>query len=283
MADVGPVLMDGAMGTLLWQLAQEAGVERKPVWTYNIDHPDLVRQAHRCYLEAGSELILANTFGANRLAVMRGEMQVSDVIRTGMRLAGETAGAYGARAALDLGPLTELLEPYGDLEAETCAGLYREMVDTGLEAGADCVVLETFMDLEMLRIAAEQALGRGVPVLCAMTFEAGGRTLMGNTVEQVAEALEPMGVAAVGVNCSLGPAQALPLLRRLRTCTRLPLLFKPNAGLPSALPGGLGESCTAEQFACEMAPALELAQYVGGCCGCDEAFIRALKEKLDRP
>ena len=210
MADVGPVLMDGAMGTLLWQLAQEAGVERKPVWTYNIDHPDLVRQAHRCYLEAGSELILANTFGANRLAVMRGEMQVSDVIRTGMRLAGETAGAYGARAALDLGPLTELLEPYGDLEAETCAGLYREMVDTGLEAGADCVVLETFMDLEMLRIAAEQALGRGVPVLCAMTFEAGGRTLMGNTVEQVAEALEPMGVAAVGVNCSLGPAQALP-------------------------------------------------------------------------
>lgn len=282
MTDERPVLMDGAMGTLLWQLAQDAGIGRSPVWSYNIDHPDLVRQAHRRYLEAGSRLILANTFGANRPAVASRGMQVRDVVCTGMRLAKEAAGAYGARAALDLGPLTELLEPYGDLEAEECAALYREMLDAGLAAGADCVVLETFMDLEMLRIAAEQALGRGVPVLCAMTFEPGGHTLMGNTAEQIAETLEPMGVTAVGVNCSLGPAQALPLLRRFRACTRLPLLFKPNAGLPPVCPGSPGSAYTAQQFACEMAPALELAQYVGGCCGGDETFIRALKEKLDR-
>ena len=278
-----PILLDGAAGTTLWELAEKAGVPRKPVWLYNMEHPELVVEMHKRFVEAGSQLILANTFEANGPAVQRSSgYQAPEVIRTAIGLARQAAGGRDVKVALDLGPLTMLLEPYGDLEEDECTAIYDELMAAGAEAGADCVVLETFMDVSMMALAAAAGKRHGLPVFCSMTFEKGGRTMMGNTVQQIVDTLTPVGVDAVGMNCSLGPAEALSVIREFHEKTDLPLFYKPNAGKPELnADGSFVKPYTAEQFAAEIAPALELVSYVGGCCGCDAGYVRALKALLD--
>ncbi len=274
----GPVLMDGAMGTTIWERVED----KKLVWAYNLENPDVVRGLHREYIAAGSEIILANTFGANALAVERASAySVKEVVSAGIRIAREAAAGTGAKVALSAGPLPQLLEPYGDLTGEEAEKLYREQIGSGMEEGPDLILLETFMDVEMLRAAAAVAKGYGVPVFCTMTFEGAGRTIMGNSVQDMIDALTPMGIDAIGMNCSLGPDMALPIIREFAEKTDLPLIFKPNAGKPVLSADGRTESpYTAERFAGEVLPALDFAAYIGGCCGSDPAYIRALREKL---
>jgi hypothetical protein len=183
---------------------------------------------------------------------------------------------------LSFGPLSVLLEPFGDLEENECDAIYTEMIDAGVAAGADCVILETFMDVEMMRIAAQAAKRHNVPVLCSMTFEGGGRTMMGNTVQQIVDTLTPLGINAIGMNCSLGPAEAMTVIRQFHEATDLPLFFKPNSGKPVITPDGQEIApYTEEHFAQEVAPALEFVRYIGGCCGCDDTYIRALKRLME--
>ncbi len=273
------LLLDGAQGTRLWELAEKAGVKRESVWKYNIEHPELVAAVCREYAEAGSQIICANTFSANRPSVKReSSYTVADVVRAGVEIAKKTLAGTDVRVALDIGPLPELLEPYGDLEEDEAAEIFDEMLAAGVEAGANLIFFETFMDMEMMRVAAETAKKYALPIVCSLSFEKSGRTMMGNRVEDVVETLAPLGIDAIGLNCSLGPDQAVPVIRAFRACTDLPLFFKPNAGLP--LPGQLTAGETPETFAAEVEPVLDIVSYVGGCCGTNPDFIREIAKKI---
>ena len=273
-----PVLLDGAVGTSLWEKAERDGIAQDPVWTYNITHPQIVRELTKEYLDAGSQIILTNTFGANGPAVARSsKFTAPAVVRAGVRLGREAIGDK-AKLCLAAGPLMALLEPYGDMEEDECREIYEEMLGAGMEEKPDCIMLMTFMDLEMMRIAASVAKQYDVPVYCTMTFEKVGRTLMGNSVQEIIDTLAPLQIDGIGMNCSLGPDLALPIIREFAEKTDLPLVFKPNAGKPIVAPGGeVTKAYDAETFARDVAPALDFVSYIGGCCGCNPEYIKALK------
>ncbi len=277
-----PILLDGAVGTSLWAIAEENGVKKDPVWIYNMTHPEFVDRLVREYVDAGAKIILANTFGANGPMVRRvSKYDPAEVVKAGVRITKQAVGDSGIPVALSAGPLAELMEPWGDLTEEEVAGIYREMLDAGMSEGADCIVLQTFIDLDMMRVAASVALTYGVPVYCMMTFEKVGKTMMGNSVQDVIDTLEPMGVSGLGLNCSIGPDLALPIIREFREKTSAKVFFKPNAGLPKTdAAGKTTVAYTAERFAEEIAPALDYVDYVGGCCGCDASYVRAIGKLL---
>ncbi len=270
------ILLDGAVGTSIWEKTED----KLPVWNYNLRNPAAVRELADEYIAAGARIILANTFGANGPAVRyASDYTVEEVVSAGVRIAREAAAGTGVQVALSAGPLTQLLEPYGRLKRAEVRQIYQEMLGAGMAEHPDLIMLQTFMDVEMMRIAAEAAMECGVPVFCTMTFERVGKTMMGNSVEDVLQALTPLGIGAVGINCSLGPDLALPILREFSEKTDLPLVFKPNAGKPILKADGSAPiPYSAEHFVQEIAPALEYATYLGGCCGSNPAYIRRMKE-----
>ena len=270
--------LDGAFGTRIWDKTGES----KPVWMYNILRPDVIREVTEEYAAAGAQIIQANTFGANRIAVARSsDYSVEEVVAAAVRIAKEAVQGTDVKIGLSAGPLTEMMEPYGDLEEEEVAEIYDEMFRVGIREGADLIQLETFMDVEMLRVAAEQAKTYGVPVLCTMSFEESGRTMFGNSVEDMAEVLGEVGVDGIGLNCSLGPDKAVPLMKKLAEATDLPLICKPNAGVPVMdADGNMTNPYTKEDFVREIADAVPVLSYIGGCCGTDPSYIALLKEKF---
>jgi len=278
-----PILMDGAVGTTLWEIADRHGVERVPVWRYNIEHPELVEELARNYAEAGSEIILSNTMAANRPAVEGGsDYDPCEIVKLGVRLVKKALEGTGCKTCLAIGPLSTLMEPFGTLKKADAARYFGEMVDAGMSEGADCIYIQTFLDLEMMKVAAAEALRYDVPVYCTMTFEKHGKTLMGNTVEKVIAALEPMGVAGVGMNCSLGPELALPIIKEFAEKASVKVVFKPNAGMPVMQEDGTMKiEATAQIFAQEVAPALEYVDFIGGCCNCNDEFVREIKKLMD--
>ncbi len=277
-------LMDGAVGTSLWAKAEAKGFKKDPVWRYNIEHPELIAELAVEYAEAGAELILANTFGANGPAVKRSSSYTApEVVSAGVRVAKQALAGRNVKIAMSIGPLSALMEPYGDLTEEDTAQIYRGMLSAGVKEGPDIILLQTFMDLAMLRVAAAEAKRFDLPVFCCLTFERRGKTMMGNSVGDMIEELTPLGVDAVGMNCSLGPDLALPVIREFAEATDLPLVFKPNAGKPIlSADGGTTTAYSAETFAEEIAPALDIVDYAGGCCGSDPSYIRALAARMGK-
>ena len=272
------ILLDGAVGTSLWEKSDD----KVPVWRYNLEKPEIVLELHREYIAAGAKIILANTFGANSGAVKRSPYTVEEVVRAGVRLAKQAVQGTDVKVALSAGPLSVLLEPYGDLTEEECEAIYEEQLGAGMQEGADLIMLQTFMDAEMMRIAATVAKRYNVPVFCTMTFTKVGKTMMGNSVDDVLEALEPLGIDAVGMNCSLGPDLAVPIIEEFARKTKLPIVFKPNAGLPILAPDGTTETVyTPEIFVKDVRPVLPLVTYIGGCCGCNASYVEALRAELE--
>lgn len=150
----------------------------------------------------------------------------------------------------------------------------------GIEEGADLIQLETFIDLNMLCVAAGEAKKYGVPVLCTMSFEESGLTIFGNSVEEMAEKFRDIGVDGIGLNCSLGPDKAVPVMKKFADVTDIPLIFKPNAGLPVMdEDGNMVNPYTREDFADEIADIVPVLSYLGGCCGTDPSYIALLKER----
>lgn len=276
-------LLDGAVGTSLWEKAETHGWAKDPVWQFNVTHPEIVTELNREYAEAGAEFVLTNTFGANGPAVQRYPLfTVESVVKNAVRLAKEAVAGTKAKTALSIGPLSQLMEPWGDLTEEEAQAVYEEMIGYGMSEKPDCIMIQTFMDVEMMRVAAAAAKQYSVPVYCTMTFERRGKTMMGNSVEDVIRTLTPLGIDAIGMNCSLGPDLALPVIREFREKTDMPLVFKPNAGKPIlAADGGVASAYDEATFVREVAPALELVDYVGGCCGCNVSYTRALRKYLD--
>ena len=276
-------LLDGAFGTSLWHYADEAGVKNDPVWKYNIEHPELVTKLTKAYYEAGSQIIQCNTFGANGPAVKRSSYYApADVVTAAVKIAKDALAGTDAIIGLPFGPLSMLLEPYGDLEEDECFEIYDEVIGAGAKAGADIVMLETFMDKEMMRIAATVGKKYDLPVFCSMTFEKSGKTMMGNSVQDIIDILAPIGIDAIGMNCSLGPEQAMPIIKEFSEKTDLPLIFKPNAGKPILNSDGTSSAPIGpEEFAQLLKPAFEYASYVGGCCGSDPTYIAEIKKCLN--
>ena len=270
------VLLDGAVGTSLWEKTEDRG----PVWCYNIENPDIVRELAAEYADAGAKIILANTFGANRLAVKRTDYSVGQIVSTGVRLARETIGTR-AKVALAVGPLPVLLEPYGDLTEEEAFELFDEQISSGIGEKPDVIVLQTFMDADMMRIAVQAAAKHDLPIFSMMTFTEVGKTIMGHSVERYVDTVKDLPVSAIGVNCSLGPEKAVPVIASFRQYTDLPLIFKPNAGKPILQDGGTTVQFDVETFVEDCMPALDCdVQYIGGCCGSNAKYIRALRQRI---
>ena len=263
-------LLDGAMGTELMKRGLRLGAFPEQV---NLTDPEAVQAIHRAYIDAGSELIYACTFGANPLKARGAD--VRPVIEAALRNARIAAGDR-ARTALDVGPLGQLLEPYGDLPGKKARDAFRQVFEAGRTA--ELIVLETFFDLSEALLALEtaKALLPEVPCFVTMTFQASGKTLTGVTPGEAARELTAAGADAVGLNCSLGPGEALPMVKEIRDHTALPLIVKPNAGIPDPATGVYPLS--AEAFAAAMEPIrAEGAAYIGGCCGTDPGYIRELR------
>ena len=193
----------------------------------------------------------------------------------GVAAAKAAAAGTDVKVALDIGPLATMLKPLGTMSDSEAAGIYEEIISSGMDGNPDMIVLETFMDAKMLKIACEIASGCGIPVLCSMSFGKRGRTIMGDSPASMIKTLEPYYPAAVGINCSYGPQQSLEVFKKFAEATDMPLLFKPNAGLPVNV-DGTEYPYTAEMFAQECMPVLDRVSYIGSCCGSNPDYIRAL-------
>ena len=274
------ILLDGAMGTMLQAAGLPLGARPEAL---NLEDPALIESIHARYAAVGSRILCANTFGASAHKLAGSGYTVEQVVDAAIRCARRAAQPYGSLVALDIGPLGELLEPAGTLPFEEAVEAFAEIVRAGAAAGADLILCETFTDLYELKAALLACRENcGLPVLASMSFEAGGRTFTGCGVESFAAAARGLGADALGINCSLGPKEILPMARAL--CGAVPgdypVFVKPNAGLPRA--DGSGYDITPQLFAMQMKPYRELGLFAaGGCCGTTPDFIRALHRVFD--
>lgn len=268
------VFLDGGMGTML----QALGIETEHVpEMLNLTDPASIMKIHRMYAESGSDIVYANTFGANRFKLRRCGHSVEEVVSAGVKNAREAVGGK-AITALDIGPLGQLLEPSGSLSFEEAYDCFREIVLAGRDA--DVIVIETMTDLcetKAALLAAKENSDK--PVLVTMTFEENMRTFTGVSPDAMSAVLTGLGADAIGVNCSLGPAELLPVLEKICADTPLPVIAKPNAGLPDPSTGLFNVS--PEDFA---SSAISLAEagvsILGGCCGTTPGHIKALVQAL---
>ncbi len=270
------IILDGAMGTEL--VKKNAPMGHLPE-ELNITHPELIKEVHRSYLEKGTKLIYTCSFGANAYKCKGSKYSVSEIITASVKNALEAAEPYGAKVGLSMGTIGDILEPFGNLKFDDAYEMYKEMVVAGEKAGADCLVFETQTDL--LEVKAGVLAAREntkLPIFVTMTFESNGRTFNGTLVEAMAITLTALKVDAIGVNCSLGPDELLPFVKRMREVSDLPLIVKPNAGLPDPRTGAYDMG--SEEFAEKMVPFLEMGvSMVGGCCGTAPEYIEALVKK----
>lgn len=276
------ILTDGAWGTELQALG--LGPDELPdLW--NLSHPERVEQVARAYVEAGSEIILTNTFRANRLAAggRASTAELAEVNRAGVEIS-RRAAAGRARVFASIGPSGKLLME-GTITEDDLRAAFLEQAEALAAAGADGLVIETMSDLTEASIAVAAAKTTGLPVVACMVFDSGknrDRTMMGVTPEQAAAALAEAGADVIGANCGNGIAGYVPVCARLRAATHLPVWIKPNAGLPELEGGRVVYRTSPEEFA-RWVPDLVRAgaNYIGGCCGTNPAFIRAARAALD--
>ena len=263
-------LLDGATGTQFQLRGLPAG---KSPELLNLEDPALVEEIHRAYVEAGSDVVYANTFGANRLKMPHGKAE--SIVRAGVEIARRAAG--DKFVALDIGPTGALCEPLGSMTFDEAYAVFAEVVKAG--AGADLIVIETMSDLTELRAALLAAReNSSLPVMCSMTFEESGRTFTGVLPEAFALCASPFA-DVVGINCSLGPDKLLPVMRRVAAYTQKPLFIKANAGLPDA---NMNYELSPEAFSALHGEYLNMGvNILGGCCGTTPGHIAALKKLIE--
>ena len=274
------ILLDGGMGTMLQASGLKLGARPEEL---NLTDPALIESIHAKYAAAGSRIINANTFGASPHKLADSPYSLEEVVAAGIANCKRACAPYGALTALDVGPLGELLEPNGTLAFEDAVAEFGRIVRAGEAAGADLVFLETFTDLYELKAALLAVKENStLPVLASMSFEAGGRTFTGCTVESFAATARGLGADAVGINCSLGPKEIFPMAKRLAEAVpgNFPVFVKPNAGLPRA--DGSGYDITPQLYAMQMKPYRELNLFAaGGCCGTTPEFIQLLNSVFE--
>ena len=282
------LFFDGGMGSLLQAKGLKAG-ELPERW--NLTHPEEICGIHRMYLQAGSDLITTNTFGANRLKY--GE-ELEKIVSEAVSHAKEAVRAEGhGYVALDLGPTGKLLKPLGDLEFEDAVEIYKETVSYGARAGADLVLIETMSDCYELKaavLAAKEAgfspeTGERLPIFATVIFDEKGKLLTGGDVSSTVALLEGLGVDVLGINCGLGPVQMKGIVEELLSVSSTPVLVNPNAGLPRSENGETVYDIDAVRFGEVMEEIVKMgAVIVGGCCGTGPEHIReTVKRCKDLP
>ena len=281
------LFFDGGTGTLLQAQGLKGG-ELPETW--NLLHPDRISNLHRADLAAGSNILCTNTFGANALKFPAGgEFDLEELVTAGVRLACEARDADprpDVFVALDMGPTGKLLKPMGDLDFEDAVALYAQVVKAGAAAGADLVLIETMSDSYEAKAAVLAAKeNRDLPVVVTTVYGENGKLLTGGTPASTVALLEGLGVDALGVNCGLGPAQMLPIVKQLLEYASVPLIVNPNAGLPHACDGCTVFDVGPAEFAVHMGAIADLGvQVLGGCCGTTPDHIKAAVEVCrDKP
>lgn len=275
------VILDGGMGTMLQAAGMKMGETPEML---NITQPELLISIHEKYLNAGSDIIYANTFGGNRYKLEECGHSVDELVTAGIKNARTACNNVKPEAlvALDVGPIGQLLEPTGTLSFEEAYEMYAEIVKAGEKAGADLVVFETMTDLLDVKAAVLAAKeNSSLPIMITMTFEENMRTFTGCQISAFALTVSGLGVEAIGVNCSLGPKELEPVIEELTKWTNLPVIVKPNAGLPDPVTNLY--NVNAQQFAEFMK---DLRKYgikvFGGCCGTTPEFISELSAMLNK-
>lgn len=273
-------MFDGAMGTML----QQAGVADKPCPEYAcITNPEVVASIHRAYIEAGADIIETNTFGANPLKLQEYglEAQTEEINLQAVKIAkAEAAGK--AQVAGSIGSVGQLIHPLGEIDFDVVVEAYARQIKALAAAGVDYILLETIIDIQEMRaglLAAKSVCD--LPVICQMTFEEDGRTVTGTDIVTMAKILEPLGASVLGVNCSLGPAQLLPLIEQLGQHTSLPISVQANAGMPKLVEGKTVFPLSPTEMAAYVERLVQAgANYIGGCCGTTPEHIRQMKLAL---
>jgi len=278
-----PVVTDGAWGTQL-QLAGLGLGECPEAW--NLEHPDRVEAVGRAYVEAGSQVILTNSLCANRIQLDRHGLadRVAEVNRAAAEIS-LRASSGRVRVFASIGPTGKLLT-MGETTESELSDVFGEQARALVEAGVDALLLETFTDVAEIEVAIKVARTAGAPVVASMVFDSGknhDRTMMGTTPEQAAAALTAAGADVVGANCGRGIDNYIDVCRRMRATVNGPLWIKPNAGLPELVDGRPVYRTTPGEFASRVLDLVEAgATFVGGCCGTDPDFIRAIVQGLQR-
>ena len=272
------LLFDGGMGTMLQNRGLKVGEVPEKL---NLQHPQVVAGIHKEYAEAGSQVITTNTFGANRKKLEAGGVTPEDVIPPAVKLAKEAGTPF---VALDIGPTGALLKPLGTMEPEEAYELFREQVEIGAAAGADLVLIETMSDLMEMKMAILAAKEHSsLPVAATMTYQEDGRTFLGTDPITATITMCALGVDLVGVNCSLGPEELLPVVEQIVSVSSVPVMVQANAGLPQIVDGNAVYAIGPEEYAEAASRMLPMGVTVlGGCCGTNPDYIRGLREKMSQ-
>ena len=269
------VICDGAMGTMI----QKSGV---PIET----HPEEIKNIYKMYNEAGSDFISTNTFGANAFKMEGCGYTVTEIVTQAIKIAKEAADEMTDKlgrkcyVGLDIAPIGRLMEPAGDMVCDEAGALFKEQAEAGVKAGADLIVCETFTDIYELKAAiiAVREVSEEIPLFCSVSFESDGRMLMGTDPETMVYYLQDLGMDALGVNCSLGPKQMVPIVETILHTCKLPVLCQPNAGLPRIdEEGNTVFDVTIDEYAAVMEALVDKGLAVAGaCCGSSPEYIKAL-------
>ena len=275
------LFFDGGMGTLLQKEGLLPG-ELPEIW--NMEHSDVIQGIHKAYLEAGSDIVLTNTFGANTIKFHSEDYSLQQIVEKAVdnvRTAAKLAERESYYIALDVGPTGKLLKPMGDLDFEDAYSAFKEVMQIGEASGVDLIHIETMSDTYEVKAAVLAAKeNTNLPVFATLIFDEKGKLLTGGDVLSVVALLEGLRVDALGINCGMGPEQMMPILKQIAKYTSLPIIVKPNAGLPKQRSGETYYDVLPEEFAKSL---LEMvnngACVIGGCCGTTPAHIRAMVEK----
>lgn len=276
------ILLDGATGSYLKTKGMPLSGACTEKWAY--EHPEVIAEMQKAYADAGSDIIYAPTFGANRISL--GNLGLADELETLNRtLAKRTKETVGSRVKVagDISTTGQALEPMGTMTYERLLDIYKEQMGILAEAGVDLFVAETLLSLdEAMAICDAAAAVADLPLFVSFTCEGDGNLYFGGTVFEAAETLEAMGVSAVGVNCSVGPDQLSAVVENLARAVSIPVIAKPNAGLPAITETGQAiYSMKEDEFARNVKHLVDCgASIVGGCCGTTPDYIRRLKEEI---
>jgi 5-methyltetrahydrofolate--homocysteine methyltransferase len=285
LARPGLVLADGGMGTMLMELGLQFGASPE-LW--NVEHPDRVRLVHRGYLQAGSRVILTNTFGCNRLRLGLHNLQdrVVEFNTAAAKLVSEEVREAGGRAVVagDIGPSGGILAPLGELEPAEATAAFAEQARGLIEGGVDVIWIETLSSLEEMRAAIDgvRQASADIPIVATMTFDTRGRTMMGVTPEQAVRELSGWGVSALGANCGNGPDEILAVIEKMKAAApQAVLVAKSNAGVPKLEKGRAVYGAGPEEMAVYAAAAADAgARVIGACCGSTPRHLEAMAAAL---
>lgn len=279
------LIFDGAMGTMLQKEGLPIGGSPE---IFGMQSPDKLLKIHKKYLEAGCNVLTTNTFGCNELKITTLEYTVEKIIDNAVSIAKQAIEECDKSkfrfVALDVGPIGEMLEPMGTLSFDRAYEIFKRQVVQGEKSGADLIIIETMMDLYEAKAAVLAAKeNTNLPVICTMTFDENGRSFTGCLPESMVSTIEGLGVDALGVNCSLGPNQILPIVKVITELSNIPVIVQANAGLPIIENNETVYKMTAKEFFQGVKKFVDLGvSIIGGCCGTNETFIKEICDNIDK-